>query len=45
MYKILNDNIEKIKTINLKNHKFPIIISMPHSGIYLSQEMHKNSFL
>lgn len=42
MYKILNDNIEKIKTINLKNHKFPIIISMPHSGIYLSQEMHKN---
>lgn len=42
MVKILNENIDKIETINLNNHKLPVIISIPHSGIYLSKNMYDN---
>lgn len=42
MREILNENIQKIKTVNLTNHKLPVIISIPHSGIYLSKSMYDN---
>lgn len=42
MRKILNENTERIKTVNLTSHKLPIIISIPHSGIYLSKSMYEN---
>lgn len=39
MIKILNDKTDKIKTLNLTNHKLPFVISIPHSGIYISERM------
>lgn len=42
MNKILNENTERIKTINLSNNKFPIIITIPHSGVYLTKKMNDN---
>ncbi len=44
MIKILNDKTDKIKTFNLTNHKLPFVISIPHSGIYISERM-KNKLL
>lgn len=39
MIKILNNKTDKIKTFNLTNHKLPFVISIPHSGIYISERM------
>lgn len=39
MIKILNDKTDKIKTLNLTNHELPFVISIPHSGTYISERM------
>ena len=39
MRKILNDNIPKISIINENLHVHPFIFSIPHSGIYLTEQM------
>lgn len=42
MIRILDENINKIETINLTKHTLPVVISMPHSGIYFSENMQKD---
>lgn len=39
MHKILNEKIEKVKILNGNIHKLPFIISIPHSGLYLTNNM------
>lgn len=42
MKKVLTEKMKKIETINLNNHQLPIVVSIPHSGIYLSKSMSDN---
>lgn len=39
MRKILNEKIEIVKVINGNIHKLPFVVSIPHSGLYLTSEM------
>ena len=39
MIKILNDNTKRIETFNLNKHELPFVISIPHSGVYISDRM------
>ena len=39
MIEILNDKTKKIETFNLTNHELPFVISIPHSGTYISERM------
>lgn len=39
MRKILNEKTETVKVINDNVHKLPFVISIPHSGLYLTSEM------
>lgn len=39
MYKILDEKVEKVKIINDGVHKLPFVISIPHSGLYLTKKM------
>lgn len=39
MYKLLNRKIEPIKIINENIHNFPFVISIPHSGLYITKQM------
>ena len=40
--KIIDDFIDKVKIINLNNNEIPIVISIPHSGEYLTKKMFNN---
>ena len=42
MHKILDEKVEIVKVINSNIHKLPLIISIPHSGLYLTNEMNQN---
>ena len=39
MKKIIDDNTNIIEIINKNTNKIPIVISIPHSGLYLTEEM------
>jgi len=39
MIKLLNNKTKRIETFNLSNHELPFVISIPHSGIYISERM------
>lgn len=39
MIQLLNSKTKKIQTFNLTNNKLPFVISIPHSGIYISERM------
>lgn len=39
MHKIIDKNTEIIKVINKDINKIPFVISIPHSGLYLTEEM------
>ena len=39
MRKILDEKTEIVKVINDNVHKLPFVISVPHSGLYLTREM------
>ena len=39
MCKILDEKTETVKVINDNVHKLPFVISIPHSGLYLTSEM------
>ncbi|MCI8308845.1 MAG: N-formylglutamate amidohydrolase [Clostridia bacterium] len=41
-YNILNNTSKKIQLINENNHKYPFIISIPHSGTLISENMNSN---
>ena len=42
MRKIWNDNINIIDIINEDNNELPFVISIPHSGLYLTKNMNDN---
>lgn len=42
MHKILDNKIETISILNIENNKIPIVVSIPHSGIYLTKKMNEN---
>ena len=39
MRKIINESIDNISIINGYNNKLPFVISIPHSGLYITKEM------
>lgn len=39
---ILDDKKAKFRVLNFDKHDIPVVISIPHSGIYLTQEMADN---
>lgn len=39
MHSILDEHTERIKIINGNNHDLPFVISIPHSGLYITREM------
>lgn len=39
MHKILDEKVERVKIVNDNVHNFPFVISIPHSGLYLTDEM------
>ena len=39
MHNILNEKVEKVKILNRYIHELPFIISIPHSGLYITKEM------
>lgn len=41
-YNILNDNTNKIKLINENKHYYPFVVSIPHSGLFISETMYNN---
>lgn len=41
MHKILDEKAEIVKVINSNINKIPFIISIPHSGLYLTSEMNE----
>lgn len=42
MRKILNESINTVMVINDCNDKLPFVISIPHSGLYITKEMNDN---
>ena len=42
MRKVLNNNIKIIDVINDDNNELPFVISIPHSGLYLTKNMNDN---
>lgn len=42
MKKILDKSVEAITIINGNNNKLPFVISIPHSGLYITKEMNDN---
>jgi len=40
--KILDEKVRKIETFNLTKHELPVIISIPHSGEYITKNMQEN---
>lgn len=41
-YDLLNDNTKKIQLFNENIHKYPFVISIPHSGTLISEKMYSN---
>ena len=39
MRKILNESVGNITVINDRDNKLPFVISIPHSGLYITKEM------
>lgn len=39
MVQILNENIKPFNSINTSCHELPVVISIPHSGVYIDQDM------
>lgn len=42
MRKILDEEIKRIETLNLTRHELPVVISIPHSGEYITENMQEN---
>lgn len=42
MYKLLNKDIKKYQIINSNKNEIPVIITIPHSGIYLNKFIYDN---
>ena len=42
MYKIFNNNSKKIQIINENKNYYPFVISIPHSGILITEKMKNN---
>ena len=40
--KIIDDSLNKVEIINLNNNEIPIVISIPHSGEYVTMKMSNN---
>ncbi len=44
MRKILDEEIKRIETLNLTRHELPVVISIPHSGEYITENMQENFY-
>ena len=41
LYKLLEKDTEFVKIINKEENKLPFVISIPHSGLYITKEMNE----
>ncbi len=42
MRKIVTDKIEKVSVFNASRHELPVVISIPHSGLYVTEAMNNS---